>query len=166
MAGVSLEQLRDLHRPFPAEAIHWRAQTVSKAGDKALALAYLDARDVMDRLDQVCTPAYWQSEHFDGGNGKLGCRIGLFIDDQWVWKSDGAGDTDVEAEKGAFSSALKRSAVSWGIGRYLYDIGNVWVPCESKEYQGKPRFVKFTDDAWNHVRNRAAFLPRAAKEAA
>ncbi|MCY1218454.1 hypothetical protein D9M72_304030 [compost metagenome] len=120
----------------------------------------------MDRLDQVCTPAFWQSEHFDGGNGKLGCRIGLFIEDQWVWKSDGAGDTDVEAEKGAFSSALKRSAVSWGIGRYLYDIGNVWVPCESKEYQGKPRFVKFTDDAWNHVRNRAAFLPRAAKEAA
>lgn len=171
--SVTLEQLRDLHRPFPADAIHWRAQMVTKArgeGYAALALAYLDARDVMDRLDQVCTPAFWQSEHFEAGGGRLGCRIGIFINDQWVWKSDGAGETDVEAEKGAFSSALKRAAVSWGVGRYLYDLGNTWVPCEATEYQDgkttKYRFKKFTDDAWNHVRNRAAFLPRQQKEAA
>jgi hypothetical protein len=168
MAGVTIEQLRELHRPFNADAVHWRAQTCVKRneGYAALALAYLDARDVMDRLDMICTPAFWQSEHFDAGNGKLGCRIGLYIDDQWVWKSDGAGDTDVEAEKGAFSSALKRAAVSWGIGRYLYDIGNVWVPCEATENQGKPKFKKFTDDPWKHVRNRAAFLPREQSKAA
>jgi hypothetical protein len=169
MAGVTLEQLRDLHRPFPGDAVHWRAQTVTKArgeGHAALALAYIDARDVMDLLDQVCTPANWQSEHFDAGNGKLGCRIGIFIEDQWVWKSDGAGDTDVEAEKGAFSGALKRAGVSWGIGRYLYDLGNVWVPCLADETSGKPKFKKFTDDPWNHVRNRVAFLPKAKKEAA
>lgn len=167
--GVTLDALRDLHRPFHADAIHWRAQMVTKArgeGHAALALAYLDARDVMERLDSVCTPAFWQSEHFDGGNGKLGCRIGLYINGQWVWKSDGAGDTDVEAEKGAFSSALKRAAVSWGIGRYLYDLGNTWVPCEATEHQGKLKFKKFTDDPWNHVRNRAAFLPKQNKEAA
>lgn len=172
MAGVTIEQLRDLHRPFPADMIHWRAQTVAaKDGNcKALALAYLDARDVMDLLDQVCTPINWQSEHFDAGGGKLGCRIGIFIDDVWVWKSDGAGDTDVEAEKGAFSSALKRAAVSWGIGRYLYDLGNTWVPCIADEYKDgnrtKYRFKKFTEDPWNHVRNRAAFLPKLNKEAA
>lgn len=169
MAGVELEALRDLHRPFPGDAIHWRAQMVTKArgdGHAALALAYLDARDVMDRLDQICTPAFWQSEHYDAGGGKLGCRLGLYINDQWVWKSDGAGDTDVEAEKGAFSGALKRAGVQWGIGRYLYDLGNVWVPCEATENGGKLRFKKFTDDPWNHVRNRAAFLPRAQKEAA
>lgn len=169
MAGVTIEQLRELHRPFPADAIHWRAQTVTKArgdGYAALALAYLNSRDVMDMLDQVCTPGFWQSEHFDAGGGKLGCRIGIFIDDQWVWKSDGAGDTDIEAEKGAFSGALKRAAVSWGIGRYLYDLGNVWVPCDATEYQGKPKFKKFTADPWDHVRNRAAFLPRPHKDAA
>lgn len=168
MEGVTLEQLRELHGKFHADAIHWRAQTVAErnGGHVALALAYLDARDVMDRFDMVCTPAFWQSEHFDAGNGKLGCRIGLYINGQWVWKSDGAGDTDVEAEKGAFSSALKRAAVSWGVGRYLYDIGNVWVPCDVSNYQGKSKFKKFTDDPWNHVRNRAAFLPREQKEAA
>lgn len=166
---VTIETLRELHAPFPADAVHWRAQTVTKAkgdGYAALALAYLDARDVMDRLDQTCKPMNWQSEHFDGGNGKLGCRIGIYINGQWVWKSDGAGDTDVEAEKGAFSGALKRAAVSWGIGRYLYDLGNVWVPCEAYEQSGKLKFRKFTDDPWNHVRNRVAFLPRTKKEAA
>ncbi|MEI3803123.1 Rad52/Rad22 family DNA repair protein [Agrobacterium sp. CCNWLW32] len=169
MDSVSLEQLRDLHRPFNADQVHWRAQMVTKArgeGYAALALAYLDARDVMDRLDQVCTPAFWQSEHFEAGKDRLGCRIGIFINGQWVWKSDGAGDTDVEAEKGAFSSALKRAAVSWGIGRYLYDLGNTWVPCEATDNQGKPRFKKFTENPWDHVRNRAAFLPKLNKEAA
>ena len=55
MAGVTLEKLRDLHRPFPADAISWRAQTVAKRGDQtfALALAYIQSRDVMDLLDQV-----------------------------------------------------------------------------------------------------------------
>lgn len=173
MAGVTIESLRDLHRPFAAEDVHWRAQTVTKAkgeGYAALALAYIDARNVMDILDSVCTPPFWQSEHFDAGAGKLGCRIGIFINDQWVWKSDGAGDTDVEAEKGAFSGALKRVGVSWGIGRYLYEMGNVWVPCEATEYteggKTKYRFKKFTADPWSHVRNRAAFLPRDKREAA
>lgn len=161
--GVSLDDLRSLHQAFEAHQIHWRAQTVTKArgdGYAALALAYLDARDVMDRLDRVCGPANWQSEHFDAGNGKLGCRIGLFIDRLWVWKSDGAGDTDVEAEKGAFSGALKRAAVSWGVGRYLYDMGSVWVPCEAYEVQGRPKFKKFTADPWAHVKDAHRFLPK------
>jgi hypothetical protein len=167
--GITIDTIRDLYRPFPAATVHWRAQTVTKArgeGHAALALAYLDARDVMERLDQVCTPVNWQSEHFDAGNGKLGCRIGLFIDGLWIWKSDGAGDTDVEAEKGAFSGALKRAAVSWGIGRYLYDIGNVWVPCEATANGDKFRFKKFTADPWEHVKNAAQFLPKPQKAAA
>lgn len=161
--GVTIEKLRELHAPFPAESVHWRAQMVTKGRNDtpaALALAYIDARDVMDRLDRVCGPMNWQSEHFDAGNGKLGCRLGLFIDGMWVWKSDGAGDTDVEAEKGAFSSALKRAAVSWGVGRYLYDIGNVWVPCEATPDGNKLRFKKFTADPWAHVKDAAAFLPK------
>ena len=169
--GVTIDRLRELFRPFPAASVSWRAQLVTKArgdGYAALALAYIDARDVMERLDQVCTPVHWQSEHFDAGNGKLGCKLGIFIDGMWVWKSDGAGDTDVEAEKGAFSGALKRAAVQWGIGRYLYEIGNVWVPCEATGTEGqKPKFKKFSDDPWNHVKDAARFLPKQQpKEAA
>jgi hypothetical protein len=48
----------------------------------------------------------------------------------WIWKSDGAGATDVEGEKGMLSDALKRAAVRWGVGRYLYDLKSPWVAIE------------------------------------
>jgi hypothetical protein len=144
--------LNKLKEPFPQDRISWRAQTVTKAGDKALALAYIDARDVMERLDEVCGPANWQCR-YSHADKKTICDLGICTDNGWVWKADGAGDSDIEAEKGALSDAFKRSAVRWGIGRYLYDLETPWVPCESREYNGKRQFVKFTDDPWKHVRH-------------
>lgn len=141
-----------LKAQFPREKIHWRAQSVTKAGDKAMALAYLDARDVMDRLDDVFGAQNWQTEHIDCGGGKLACRIGLKIDNEWVWKSDGAGSTDIEAEKGAFSTSFKRAAVAWGIGRYLYDMPQVWAPCESYKQGDRWKFSKFIADPWQYVK--------------
>ena len=144
--------LADLAKEFPRDKIHWRAQTVTRNGDRALALAYLDARDVMDRLDEVCGPENWQTEHFDCGGGRLGCRIGIIVDGHCIWKSDGAGNTDVEGEKGAFSSALKRAAVAWGIGRYLYDMPNVWVPCKAEKHGERWKFREFAADPWQYVK--------------
>jgi hypothetical protein len=58
---------------------------------------------------------------------KTVCEIGIKCGDEWVWKADGAGDSDIEAEKGALSDAFKRAAVRWGIGRYLYKLKSPWV---------------------------------------
>lgn len=148
------EMFHLLSEPFPKESIRWRAQMVR--GDKALALAYIDARDVMGRLDAACGPGGWQSEHFDVG-GKTGCKIGVYIKNgdygMWVWKSDGAGATAVEGDKGAFSDALKRAAVNWGIGRYLYDLGATWVPCEvHTEGPRSGKFKSFKGDPWQYVK--------------
>lgn len=143
---------KELSRPFPEESISWRAQTVTKDGTKALALAYIDARDVMDRLDEVVTPAGWQNK-YSHANGKTVCDIGLLIGGEWVWKADGAGDSDIEAEKGALSDAFKRAAVRWGIGRYLYSREAIWVPCESRDFNGKKQFVKFTAEPKDFVKN-------------
>lgn len=159
--------LGKLKEPFPQDRISWRAQTVSKDGTKALALAYIDARDVMERLDEVCGPENWQCKYTHAGQ-KTVCDIGINIHagkavfrgegmpyeylECWVWKADGAGDSDIEAEKGALSDAFKRAAVRWSIGRYLYDLDSPWVPCESREFNGKRQFVKFTDDPWKYVR--------------
>lgn len=123
----------DFHKlaaPFPADRVSWRIGSTSGDKSKGLALAYIDARDVMERLDEVCGPAGWQ-RRYPHANGKTVCEIGLKIGDEWIWKADGAGNTDVEAEKGALSDAFKRAAVSWGIGRYLYDIPSPWVQIES-----------------------------------
>lgn len=122
--------IASLSAPFPASAIHWRAQTLTKDGDKALALAYLDARDVQDRLDAVCGPENWQDSYTETVKGRLICTLAIRINNEWISKSDGAGDTDVEGDKGAISDALKRAAVKWGVGRYLYRLDNVWAPCE------------------------------------
>ena len=133
-----------LAAPFPAEAVSWRIGTSNKkkrqkeTGDnfakatKGIALAYIDARDVMDRLDAVCGPGGWQCQ-YPHANGKTVCAIGIKVGDDWVWKADGAGDSDIEAEKGALSDAFKRAAVRWGIGRYLYHIASPWVDLDDRE---------------------------------
>ena len=164
-----------LDSTFPRESIRWRAQAV--ANGKALALAYIDARDVMERLDAVCGPSGWQSEHYDCGSGRMACKIGIYINHavdvaaqgrelpeplrnygQWIWKSDGAGATKIEGDKGAFSDAFKRSAVMWGVGRYLYDLGATWVPCDTYVGKdGKDKFKKFTADPWNYVKPKRGY---------
>jgi hypothetical protein len=66
--------------------------------------------------------------------GSIVCNIGIRIAGEWIWKADGAGQTDMEADKGALSDAFKRAAVRWGVGRYLYDMKAPWLPIEQ---QGK-----------------------------
>ena len=151
--------LEALKAHFPREAISWRAQSVTKDGSKAMALAYIDARDVMNRLDEVCGPEGWQDEYIETPKGRMICRIGIDLRELgWIWKSDGAGDTDVEGDKGAISDAFKRAAVKWGIGRYLYDMPAPWVPCET--YNGK--WKKWTDDPWKYVKAPPAPSPRVS----
>lgn len=142
-----------LSAPFPPERIHWRVQGKPYARDgkhSAMALAYLDARDVMDRLDEVCGPEGWQSYIDETPKGRVICRLSIKIGDEWITKSDGAGDTEVEGEKGGISDALKRAAVSWGIGRYLYRIKSPWVACEVTD---KGAWKRWTEDPWDRVRN-------------
>lgn len=143
-----------LSAPFPTEAISWRVGSTNGEKSKGMALAYIDARDVMDRFDSVVGPANWQSEFVNAGNGATCCRIGIRVGTDWVWKADGAGQTDYEGEKGQFSDALKRAAVSWGVGRYLYDLDSPWVQIEQK---GKTFIIKDGEKAkLDEVHDKAA----------
>lgn len=120
-----------LSAPFRPDLVSWRVGSTTQDKKKGMALAYIDARDVMVRLDEVCGPENWQRRYPWSEGKRLCCEIGIKVDGEWVWKSDGAGDTDVEAEKGSFSDAFKRAAVSWGIGRYLYELDSPWVELEA-----------------------------------
>ena len=119
------EIVEALKEPFEQKLIHWRVGATSRDKSKGIALAYIDARDAMKRLDDVVGPENWQNTYpFEGC-----CEISIYFEDKgWVKKSNGAGATKVEAEKGQYSDAFKRAAVMWGIGRYLYYLPNVWVP--------------------------------------
>jgi hypothetical protein len=118
--------VKALSAPFAPERISWRVGATSQAKDKGLALAYIDARDVMQRLDDVCGVDGWKCWYSHAGQ-KTVCDLSIRFGDEWITKANGAGDTDTEAEKGALSDAFKRAAVLFGIGRYLYDVPSIWV---------------------------------------
>lgn len=126
--------LEKLSAPFPPAAISWRVGSTTGDKTKGMPLAYIDARDVMDRLDEVCDTK-WCCRYSHVGD-KVCCEIGILLNlgedngKEWVARSDGAGDTDFEGDKGAFSDAFKRAAVRFGIGRYLYGIKAPWVEIE------------------------------------
>lgn len=154
-------KLADLAAPFPEDMVHWRAQTVTKDGTKAMALAYLDARDVQDRLDAVCGPENWQCRYTETASGRVISEIGIRIGEEWVWKADGAGSTDIEGDKGGISDAFKRAAVPWGVGRYLYRMPAPWVPCECSDYNGKKIWRKWKADPWTFVKSDVRTPPPA-----
>lgn len=129
---TAIEMFDALCAPFAAEEIDWRIGSTTADKSKGMALAYIDARAVMDRLDGVCGPANWQCNYTPGVVGSIVCNIGVRMPDgEWVWKADGAGATDVEGEKGMLSDALKRAAVRFGVGRYLYELKSPWVALEA-----------------------------------
>jgi hypothetical protein len=139
------EMFTALAAPFPAEDIEWRAGATNADKTKALALAYLTARAVMDRLDEVVGPENWKDEYHPGPDGGVVCKLSIRLKvdglPEWIAKEDGAENTDFEEVKGGLSSALKRAGVKWGIGRYLYGLEGKWVASEQK---GKTVVLKET----------------------
>jgi hypothetical protein len=107
--------------------------------NRCLAIAYVNARAIMDRLDDVLTPAGWQDEYQALADGAVLCRLSLKLDGEWVVKCDVGGQSEQPDEgdrvKAAFSDALKRAAVKFGIGRYLYRLPRSWVDYDPKTKQ-------------------------------
>lgn len=127
MADIDFKKLA---APFDPIDIHWRVGSTNKDKTKAMALAYIDARALYNRLDAVCGPENWQVRYPLLDGEKTVCEIGIRVGDEWLWKSNIAGDTDIEGAKGGASDALKRAGVPWGIGRYLYALKSPWVAIE------------------------------------
>ena len=130
-------ELTKFDEPFSSSDLEWRVQRALSNG-KGILIPYITARAIMDRLDEVVGKENWQDSYKDiEVDGKPGCVCTLSIrcsDGHWVSKEDAAGATQVEAIKGSRSSALRRTAVKWGIGRYLYSMGEVAVELSNGKY--------------------------------
>lgn len=100
-------------KPFKPQEIHQRK------GPGGKMLSYINARDVMKRLDDVVGSHNW-SDRYVMESERVTCELTVRYGDEWITKSDGAGETQIEGEKGIFSDAFKRAAVKHGIGRHLY----------------------------------------------
>ena len=108
--------LKDLKKEIPFK---WKVQT-AKYG-KAHIVAYIDARDVQDILDEVVGAENWKDQ-YSVINGNLYCGIGIKVNDEWVTKWDVGVESSFDKEKGNSSDAFKRAAVKWGVGRFLYSL--------------------------------------------
>lgn len=126
--------LKDLQKKIPFK---WRIQSVTKDGEKASCVAYIDARDVEKLLDSVCAPENWQNKYYEV-KGTLCCMIGIKCGSEWIWKSDGGSESNVEKVKGELSDAFKRAAVKWGVGRFLYNEKIQWVQVNQYKQPVKP----------------------------
>lgn len=112
----------------------WRVQSFSKNKPQCSCVAYIDARDVMNLLDLVCSPANWQDD-YRVINGQLFAGIGIRVGGEWVWKWDTGTESQTEKEKGIVSDSFKRAAVKWGIGRFLYDLDIVYLAANEVKTQ-------------------------------
>lgn len=135
------EQTAALEYPFTADEIEWRILRTTKDRGKGQVTAFVDSRAIQKRLDTVLGRDNWQN-HFHTVPGKDNasttqvCELSIYYPEreEWITKSDGAGNTDIEPVKGGLSNAFKRSASMWGIGRYLYELKNIWVPLKDGKY--------------------------------
>lgn len=136
--------LKDLKKEIPYK---WRVQSANQYG--ASCVAYIDARQVQDLLDEVCGTENWQSRFVDV-KGNLFCEIGLKINNEWVWKSDCGTESNIEKEKGESSDSFKRAAVMWGVGRFLYNLKVIKLPVKQDGNKYSPfseKRGKFIKDA-------------------
>ena len=122
----------------------WRVQRTNKervqgkypAGTRGLLVAYIDARQVFSRLDELFGPVGWQTGYrvLDAATGAIECTLTI----AGISKSDVGYPNHSGGEeplKAAYSDATKRAAVQWGIGRWLYELPSRWSELDER---GRP----------------------------
>jgi len=134
----------ELSKPFYPEELEWRVGEKKEYNGEAkiLLFCYVSNRAIMNRLDEVVGTMGWKNTEptlravknektgwIDGVKKTYdailnGFTTGISIkhNGEWITKYDGAEFTDFEPFKGGLSNAMKRAAVQWGIGRYLYEL--------------------------------------------
>jgi hypothetical protein len=126
-----------LAAPFELTEVKFKPQTVS--GNRALAVPFVDARVIQDRLDDVLGVMGWQDSYECLPDGAVVCRLRIRLGKEWITKEDVGGQSEQPDEgdrrKAAFSDALKRAAVKFGIGRYLYRLKPQWVDYDPQKRQ-------------------------------
>lgn len=118
-----------LAAPFEPREVKYKPQMVKN--NRCLAMAYIDARLIQDRLDEVLGVENWEDGYKILADGSVMCRLKCKLGDRWITKTDVGSPSEQpdggDRLKAAFSDALKRAAVKFGIGRYLYRLAAQWV---------------------------------------
>lgn len=156
-----------LAAPFDPADVRWKPQTVS--GNRALAIAFIDARAVADRLDEVLGMDNWQDGYEILKQGSVACRLRVRLDGEWIEKQDVGSPSEQPDEgdrmKAAYSDALKRAAVKFGVGRYLYRLPKQWVDFDAtrKQFVSTPQLPTWAKPSEQPARPAEREADRQAK---
>lgn len=128
------EKLTALREPFAPADVEWRIQQAGMSINNnpwAMVIPYVTNRAIQQRLDDVFG-LNWQNVQRQTSDSKgYLCGISVKVDDEWITRWDGAESTKIEPLKGALSGAMKRAGVQFGIGRYLYQMDEVFADCRA-----------------------------------
>jgi len=142
------DKLRDLKSEFTVQgadgkiypAHKWKVETTK--GEFAMCVPYVDARQVSERLNDVLGIKGWENTLIETSRDSLICELTLIIDNERITRSDVGVPSAYASEKGMASDALKRAAVKFGVGAYLYEMQ----PVSLKKVKKNGKIYASTDD--------------------
>jgi len=145
------EAILRLEEPFASKEVKWIVKATSRDGRKGRVVPYADPRAYTDRLNQIFTASGWTRQYtvhtvspitrvkkdkeIQTGKVMVTCVVsitgfGSHTGSGEEWADDENDMTSAEAQ------AFKRACSCFGLGRYFYDFGEIWV--EVNEYK-QPR---------------------------
>lgn len=139
-SATLLGQLSD---PFDPSEIKWRVTHTTRDGSRGAVIAFADPRAYSDRLNHVFTPSGWTRTYevntvssvtrmkkdklIQTGKVLVTCTVtiaglGTHADSGEEWADEENAMTSAQAQ------AFKRACICFGLGRYLYNFVEMWVP--------------------------------------
>jgi hypothetical protein len=120
----------------------------------------------MDRLDSVVGPLGWADTYVVLPCGSVVCKLTLTLDEDAYFTKEDVGSPSDQPDAGdqlkaAFSDALKRAAVKWGVGRYLYSLPKQWCDYDpqKKRLTSTPTLPKWALPAKGKLENSSPVSP-------
>jgi hypothetical protein len=151
-----LEQLED---PFDPSEIKWRVTHTTRDSSRGAVVAFADPRAYTDRLNRIFTPSGWtrtydvsevtslsrikREKMIQTGKVLVTCALAIGA----LGAHTGCGEEWADEENALTSAeaqAFKRASSCFGLGRYLYNFVEMWVPLnEQRQPMTLPQLPKW-----------------------
>jgi hypothetical protein len=139
---TTVDILVRLEEPFASKDVKWLVAATSRDNRKGRVTPYSDTRAYTDRLNEVVTPSGWTRQYtvhtvspitrmkkdkaVQSGKVLMTCVVTI----PGVGTHSGSGEEwadDENAMTSAEAQAFKRACSCFGLGRYFYSFGEMWV---------------------------------------
>src|SRR6516165_9051184 len=146
---TTAEALTRLEEPFASKDVKWLVAATSRDGRKGRVTPYADPRAYTERLNQIFTASGWTRNYtihtvspitrlkndkpIQTGKVLVTCIVSI----PGVGTHSGCGEEwadDPNAMTSAEAQAFKRACSNFGLGRYFYRFGEMWVDIDEYKH--------------------------------